>query len=311
MKTLLVDDHALVREGMALVIARRFPPLELLEAGSVNEAMHQPDAHQDTRLPLLDLALPDSAGTLGLSRLPAHAPQLTVVVVSADESAETALAAIDAGAYLPQRRVSAPPEPGTTDLTPRPLAVLRLLVEGRSNKHIARRRLTNPPGGWCPVSPGHRVRLISSSGRTAAAPCGPAAGVSAWCTEAPSPARLASWGSISGTPALPAVIGSVDADGAEVERVEIGVAGLCQPAGQVVVGEYVFRGQVQQVTVARGAGASQRGRIWSKGAIGWWTSTWRTFSTGSTTSGRWRDWQCGWTTNGCCAGWARCSRRGW
>jgi len=164
MKTLLVDDHALFREGMALMIALRFPQLELLEAGTMDEAMHQLDIHPDTQLLLLDLALPDSVDTLGLCRLRAQAPQLTVVVVSADESAETVLAAIEAGAagfipktargdvmqealrvvldggvYLPQSLVSAPPEPDTMGLTPRQLDVLRLLVEGHSNKLICRR----------------------------------------------------------------------------------------------------------------------------------------------------------------------------
>lgn len=163
MKILLVDDHALFRDGMALLIAQRFPQLEFLGAGSLRDALGQLAAHPDLALLLLDLALPDSAGTAGLAQLRVQAPQLRVVVVSADESAATVLAAIEAGAtgfipkttnghvlqralqtvidggvYLPQALVSAPQEPTATGLTSRQLDVLSLLVEGHSNKMISR-----------------------------------------------------------------------------------------------------------------------------------------------------------------------------
>ncbi len=104
MKTLLVDDHNLFREGLALLITQGFPQLHLLQAGDIAEAMRQLEAHPDTELLLLDLALPDSAGTSGLIHLREHAPQVTVVVLSADESPDTVLAAIDAGAagFIPK-----------------------------------------------------------------------------------------------------------------------------------------------------------------------------------------------------------------
>lgn len=104
MKTLLVDDHSLFREGLALLITQGFPQLDLLQAGDIAEAMRQLEAHPDTELLLLDLALPDSAGTNGLIHLREQAPQVTIVVLSADDSPETVLAAIDAGAagFIPK-----------------------------------------------------------------------------------------------------------------------------------------------------------------------------------------------------------------
>ena len=169
MKTLIVDDHALFREGLAMVITKRFPRLHLLEAASMDEALAQLDRHPDTRLLLLDLGLPDSMGPpgstrmLGLGLLRARVPQLTGVVISADDSPETVLAAIHAGAagfipktvrgdvmldalqvvldggvYLPPSVVSAPAETSAPGLTPRQMEVLRLVVEGHSNKTICR-----------------------------------------------------------------------------------------------------------------------------------------------------------------------------
>ena len=104
MKTLLVDDHSLFREGLALLITQSFPQLRLLQAGDIGEATRQLDSHADIGLLLLDLALPDATGTSGLTHLRNHSPHVTLVVLSADETPETVLAAIDAGAagFIPK-----------------------------------------------------------------------------------------------------------------------------------------------------------------------------------------------------------------
>lgn len=170
MKTLLVDDHGLFREGLAMLITQGFAQLQLLQAGDLAEALGQLQAHPDTELLLLDLALPDSAGASGLLRLREHAPQLKIVVLSADDAPATVLAAIDAGAagfipktarsgvmqqalrtvlaggvYLPPALLLGPRTELGTDaadavagLTPRQTDVLRLLIEGKPNKLICR-----------------------------------------------------------------------------------------------------------------------------------------------------------------------------
>ena len=176
MKTLLVDTHALYREGLALLITRSFPELELLQAGDIGEALAQLERHPDLDLLLLDLELPDAEGTGGLLQIRARAPGVTVIVLPGDTPPETVLDAIEAGAagFIPKTssarvmqealrqvldggvrlppallalRVAAgevEPEaaPATagdlTGLTPRQCDVLRLLIEGKTNKLISR-----------------------------------------------------------------------------------------------------------------------------------------------------------------------------
>lgn len=98
MKTLLVDDHTLFREGLAMLVSHGFPEVRLLQAGDVAEALALIRAEGDIELVLLDLTLPDSEGMQGLERVREQAPDVAVVVLSADEAPETVLAAIDAGA---------------------------------------------------------------------------------------------------------------------------------------------------------------------------------------------------------------------
>ncbi len=177
MKLLLVDDHALLRDGLALVMAQEFSGLQLLQAGTLAEARAALQAHPDVRLVLLDLSLPDGDGIEALPQLRDAAPGAMLVALSADEKRETVLAAIAAGAagyipksaqagvmldalrfvlaggvYLPaavlerrarERRdpdaVGVPPQrPEDLGLSPRQVDVLKLLVEGKSNKLIAR-----------------------------------------------------------------------------------------------------------------------------------------------------------------------------
>lgn len=172
MKVLLIDDHALFRDALSLLITQRLPSLTLLQAGSMAEALQVLQAQPDTPLALLDLGLPDSQGLDSLTRLHEAAPLVTVVVLSADERRETIIAAIEAGAagfipktaqrsvldealrvvldggvYVPRQALATPGAPGAhtatapgaaLDLSPRQLDVLRLLIEGKSNKLICR-----------------------------------------------------------------------------------------------------------------------------------------------------------------------------
>jgi len=177
MKLLLVDDHALLRDGLALLMAQEFSGLQVLQAGTLAEAHAALRADPDVRLVLLDLGLPDGDGIEALPQLREAAPAAVLVALSADERRETVLAAIAAGAagyipktsqsgvmlealrfvlsggvYLPaavlEQRASerhGAPAAGVAQrcaedlgLSPRQVDVLRLLVEGKSNKLIAR-----------------------------------------------------------------------------------------------------------------------------------------------------------------------------
>ncbi|MGY0195649.1 LuxR C-terminal-related transcriptional regulator [Leptothrix sp. BB-4] len=178
MKALLVDDHALFRDGFSMLMAQRFPAVELIGAADIAEALQALAAHPDIELVLLDLGLPDSQGLSSLQRLQAPVGDVPLVVMSADERPETILAAIDQGAagfvpktarlaeiegalrivldggtYLPAGiyRDLVPVTGADADpqrlrearldalgLSPRQVDVLRLLVAGRSTKLISR-----------------------------------------------------------------------------------------------------------------------------------------------------------------------------
>src|SRR5258706_14075813 len=97
MKVLLVDDHALLRDGVALVMEREFAGLQLLQAGTLAEMRAAVEQHADIQLVLLDLTLPDGNGIAELPRLREVAPNARIVALSADESTETVMAAINAG----------------------------------------------------------------------------------------------------------------------------------------------------------------------------------------------------------------------
>ncbi|ODV04756.1 MAG: hypothetical protein ABT20_14060 [Rubrivivax sp. SCN 70-15] len=166
MKCLLVDDHALVRDALALLIALHHPRVDLRQAGRLRDARALLEAEPDVDLVLLDLALPDSQGLATLHALREAAPATRTVVLSADDRPETVLAAIDAGAsgfipkasespllrealasvlgggvYVPALAARPAEQPISADrlgLTPRQVDVLRMLVDGGSNKLIAR-----------------------------------------------------------------------------------------------------------------------------------------------------------------------------
>lgn len=107
MKILVVDDHAVVREGVAAVLRGAIAGVVILhasEAGAGIEAaaIHEPD------LVLLDLAMPGTAGMAALEMFGERRPALPVVILSSSEEPRDVRAAISRGAlgYVPK---SAPP----------------------------------------------------------------------------------------------------------------------------------------------------------------------------------------------------------
>ena len=104
MKLLLVDDHALFREGVALLLGALEPNMKILEAGSYEEAVeiigHTP--HID--IILMDLQLPGLCGREAIAHLREHHPEIPVVAVSSNEEKGVVLDALDAGAmgFIPK-----------------------------------------------------------------------------------------------------------------------------------------------------------------------------------------------------------------
>lgn len=178
-RVMLVDDHALFREGLALLLKGR-PNLQVVaEAATGEEALAQLEsAHPD--LVLLDLNLPGIGGVEACRLLKERVPELRVVILTMSDDLESIFEAVRAGAcgyllkdiasqnlleaidqidreggilepFLARRLLaefsgprSAPRtvEPAVTPgpvLSPRETEILRKVVDGLSNKEIADR----------------------------------------------------------------------------------------------------------------------------------------------------------------------------
>jgi DNA-binding NarL/FixJ family response regulator len=163
-KILIVDDHALFRAGLRMLLGTIGQNVECLEAANVSDALALISQHADIQLCLLDLALKNEHGLDAVQKIKETAPQVAVVVVSGADDSATIRSCIDAGAmsfipksvtpevmtkalhhvlsgavYLPEQIVSAmqgaPPRPL---LTPRQLQVLHCLSRGLPTKLISR-----------------------------------------------------------------------------------------------------------------------------------------------------------------------------
>jgi DNA-binding NarL/FixJ family response regulator len=104
MKVLLVDDHALFREGLRVLLERLGDAFEMYEAGDCAGAFELAERHPDLGLVLLDLGLPDMPGTQAIMQMRERHPDVPVVVLSAQEDRPTVLEAINCGAmgFIPK-----------------------------------------------------------------------------------------------------------------------------------------------------------------------------------------------------------------
>lgn len=173
MKTLLADDHPLMREGVRQVLSQLDPGAEIIDAHDYPSLFSQTALHPDLDLALVDLNMPGFVGVQGITRFRSRFPDIPLVVLSASESPHDIRSTLDAGAlgYIPKaasstemlaalRRVLAgdiyvPACPSgdhaglhavapadfealqQCGLTARQLEVARLLAQGCANKAIA------------------------------------------------------------------------------------------------------------------------------------------------------------------------------
>jgi two-component system NarL family response regulator len=162
LKIMLVDDHYLVRMGLASIIALEPDMTVCAEASTGEQALalyrrHRPD------VTLLDLRLPGMNGTETMQAIRAEFPDARLVMISTYVCDEEIYGALQAGAlaYLVksvqreeliravrkaaagQRHIPAEVASRLADrvtrsqLSSRELEVLRLLVAGRRNREIA------------------------------------------------------------------------------------------------------------------------------------------------------------------------------
>jgi two-component system, NarL family, response regulator len=161
-RILTVDDHALLREGIAFLVKSQQDMELIAEASDGMEAIEQFRRHRPD-ITLMDLRMPNLNGTEAISRIRNEFPDAKIIVLSTYGGDVQVLRAIKAGArgYIVKghvhrelldaiRSVHAghkriPPEiaaeladhAGDDQLSSREIDVLRLIGAGNANKQIA------------------------------------------------------------------------------------------------------------------------------------------------------------------------------
>lgn len=161
-RILITDDHFLVRLGLATIINTQSDMTVVAEAGDGRQAIelfrqHRPD------VTLMDLRMPEMNGIEAIQEIYREFPDSRIIVLTTYDGDEDIYRALQAGArsyilkdmvgdelldairavHAGQRRI--PPEIASrlaermprSDLTPRELEVLKLIVKGNSNREIA------------------------------------------------------------------------------------------------------------------------------------------------------------------------------
>lgn len=168
MKILIVDDHALFREGLCHVLNAYDEDVVIVEASDYDHALQHASDNPDLDMVLLDLNMPGKDGFATLESFTKLFPALPVVIISASILQSNVQRALDAGAvgYIPKDTTSAVmlsalrlilsggiyvPQglltshsnsvddigSNESSLTARQVEVLNLIVQGCSNKEIA------------------------------------------------------------------------------------------------------------------------------------------------------------------------------
>jgi len=157
-----VDDHRIVREGIALIIGRE-PDMEVIGSVASGEEALKAFAEQRPDVTLMDLQLRSMTGLEAIRAIRRDHPSARIIVLTMYEGDEDIHRALAAGAitYLLKdmlsddllrvvREVHAGQRPVRPDvqarlderakhsnLTPREVQVMELVAEGRRNKEIA------------------------------------------------------------------------------------------------------------------------------------------------------------------------------
>lgn len=162
MRLLIVDDHDLVRETIALFLKSE-GIMQIAMANGIDTALEEIGRHGGFDLILLDYKLPGVEGLEGLAKVLAANGGKNVALMSGEATPAIAKEAIDAGAagfvpktmgaksivsaiqfmaageiFVPYDFMQQTPAKAVANLTERETEVLRFLVDAKSNKEIAR-----------------------------------------------------------------------------------------------------------------------------------------------------------------------------
>lgn len=176
LKLLVVEDHALVREGMVRLLGQLDDEVTIVEAADGDAALAALDKEEDFDLVLMDLAMPNMDGFTALDIVRRRYPAIPVAVISAYDDLPTITRVINNGAsgFIPKAysgeamlaalreilagqifrpsgtsqakldsvqtrpSVSGTVKPTEIGLTDRQAQVLALMIRGLSNREIAK-----------------------------------------------------------------------------------------------------------------------------------------------------------------------------
>lgn len=183
-RVLTVDDHPLLRKGIAALVNAE-PDMEVVaEASTGEEAIHQFKQHRPD-VTLMDLQMPEMSGIESILAIRGEYPNARIIVLTTYQGDVQILRALKAGAraYLLKGQVNLelldtirvvhrgqkriPPEiaaelaehSGEDQLSSRELDVLRLIASGNSNKQIAARLFISDE-----TVKGHVTNILSKLG---------------------------------------------------------------------------------------------------------------------------------------------------
>ncbi|HEX5460436.1 MAG TPA: response regulator transcription factor [Steroidobacteraceae bacterium] len=161
-RILTVDDHRLIRQGIAGLVAVQSDMRVVAEAANGREALQQFRMHRPD-ITLMDLQMPEMSGLDAISAIRGEYPEARIIVLTTYSGDVQALRAIRAGArayllkdaldkelldairavHAGRKAISAEisfqlAEHATDDqLTPAEIRALRLIARGNANKEIA------------------------------------------------------------------------------------------------------------------------------------------------------------------------------
>ncbi|MDR3468974.1 MAG: response regulator transcription factor [Xanthobacteraceae bacterium] len=174
MKLMVVDDHSIVRDGLAALLEQVSPGTDVIQARDADEGLQLLESHGDFDVVILDLVMPGKDGFEAILAFGSKRPELPVIVLSASEDPDDVRRALANGAlgyvpksasqhvllsaiklvmngdlYVPPLILGGAGGPNGSSatgrlqdgqkrlLTPRQIEVLRLVCDGDSNREIA------------------------------------------------------------------------------------------------------------------------------------------------------------------------------